>query len=338
LPFVDDAKVTIGGISAGGYMTLMLAAETFPLTAAAPMVPCVNLGYQTEYIRYNHPHVKGEEGRPDTSPVPVLAIIYPIVADPGVFTYYPRDVDDPAWFKNSPIAHADTITCPVLAVFSTADTAVPIHQVSRELIHRHDPKLFPPGFKVDPMDLMRSGAGTAALLPVLTQDRYTLTVVPAPSGWPIASAAEAAAGKKRSTGGIPVWDIPFTGSKQWDIVVLDEVFPNYEAYIRAKVAEPISPEQLTARKLERLMARYAGVEWLDSGLRRLDRPEAERADVLRGLLTYVNQGRPHARRFVELYAALPVDRQALGPAGRFESPATVAAALQALHQTDAKTN
>ena len=37
MPFVDDAHVVIGGGSAGGYTTLMLAAETFPLAGAAPM-------------------------------------------------------------------------------------------------------------------------------------------------------------------------------------------------------------------------------------------------------------------------------------------------------------
>ena len=45
LPWVDDARVVIGGGSAGGWMTLMLAAETFPLAGAAPDVPPVNWGY-----------------------------------------------------------------------------------------------------------------------------------------------------------------------------------------------------------------------------------------------------------------------------------------------------
>ena len=32
LSFVDDSRVIISGGSAGGWMTLMLAAETFPLS------------------------------------------------------------------------------------------------------------------------------------------------------------------------------------------------------------------------------------------------------------------------------------------------------------------
>ena len=50
MPFVDDAHVVIGGGSAGGYMTLMLAAETFPLAGAAPDVPPVNWGYNAAYF------------------------------------------------------------------------------------------------------------------------------------------------------------------------------------------------------------------------------------------------------------------------------------------------
>ena len=45
LPWVDDTRVVIGGGSAGGWMTLLLAAETFPLAGAAPDVPPVNWGY-----------------------------------------------------------------------------------------------------------------------------------------------------------------------------------------------------------------------------------------------------------------------------------------------------
>jgi hypothetical protein len=50
LPFVDDAKVLIAGGSAGGYTTLMLAAETFPVAIAMPDVPPVNWGYNAAYF------------------------------------------------------------------------------------------------------------------------------------------------------------------------------------------------------------------------------------------------------------------------------------------------
>ena len=50
LPWVDDARVVIGGGSAGGWMTLLLAAETFPLAGAAPDVPPVNWCYNGAYL------------------------------------------------------------------------------------------------------------------------------------------------------------------------------------------------------------------------------------------------------------------------------------------------
>jgi len=338
LPFVDDAKVTIAGGSAGGYTTLMLAAETFPLAGAVPLVAPVNLGYQFQYILSNYPLIRGIDGKRQGSPVPILAGIHSLVI-PDIFEHYPQDVGAPMWSRNSPLAHLETITCPVLAVWSTGDTLVPIHQVSRKLVRPHDPSLYPEGFKIEPAELMRSESGRAELLASLREDPYTLTIVPADRDWPIES--EVRKTGKRNPLSAPRWEIPFTGSRQWEIVVLDEgpimpasghflhhILPADDRYIRDRVAAPISPDQLTPRKLERLMARYSGVEWLDSGLRQLDYPEAERADVLRGLLTYVTQGEGHARRFVELYAALPTDRRALG--ARFSDPATIASALRAI--------
>ena len=53
------------------------------------------------------------------------------------------------------------------------------------------------------------------------------------------------------------------------------------------------------------MDRYAGKEWLPSRLKHLDFPESERADVVRGLRTYVLAGPANARRFAELYSQLP---------------------------------
>ncbi len=60
------------------------------------------------------------------------------------------------------------------------------------------------------------------------------------------------------------------------------------------------------------MDRYTGQEWLSSGgLTHLDDPESERADVLRGLKTYVAVSPDHARTFADLYGKLPASRRAL---------------------------
>ncbi|MGH9847971.1 MAG: hypothetical protein ACREEM_55500 [Blastocatellia bacterium] len=83
--------------------------------------------------------------------------------------------------------------------------------------------------------------------------------------------------------------------------------------LRQTVTGRIPPHQLTATKLERLMDRYAGREWLPTPLKRLDEPDSEKADVLRGLRTYVTSSPENARTFAELYAKLPADSQALPP-------------------------
>jgi hypothetical protein len=89
--------------------------------------------------------------------------------------------------------------------------------------------------------------------------------------------------------------------------------PTRNAFLDRVTMGKVDPAQLTATKLERLMDRYARKEWLPSRLKHLDFPEAERADVVRGLRTYVLAGPAHARRFGELYAQLPAARRVLGP-------------------------
>ncbi len=71
--------------------------------------------------------------------------------------------------------------------------------------------------------------------------------------------------------------------------------------------------QLTSTKLERLMDRYAGREWLPSKLKHLDLPESERSDVLRGLKTYVAAGPENAKTFADLYSQLPSAKKVLEP-------------------------
>ena len=83
-------------------------------------------------------------------------------------------------------------------------------------------------------------------------------------------------------------------------------------FLDKAAATKIVAEQLTTAKLERLMDCYVGQEWLPSGgLTHLDDPESERADVLRGLKTYVAVSPDHVRTFADLYAKLPASRRVL---------------------------
>jgi hypothetical protein len=132
------------------------------------------------------------------------------------------------------------------------------------------------------------------------------------------------AGPPPGPGGSKSVDLPVSATKQWSIAILDEGPPEPEVgHVKYAVAwkrdkfldrcktNKIAPTQLTPAKLERLMARYAGQEWLPSPLKHLDDPDSEKADVLRGLRTFVAGGAENARRFAELYEKLPAERQVL---------------------------
>jgi hypothetical protein len=128
-------------------------------------------------------------------------------------------------------------------------------------------------------------------------------------------------------GGAPaIRELPVSLEKPWSITILDEGPPepaighrktalhlSRQAFLRRAVTSKIAARQLTAVKLERLMARYAGKEWLPSRLTHLDFPESERADVLRGLKTYVASSPENARIFADLYGHLPEASRALEP-------------------------
>jgi hypothetical protein len=302
LPFVDDEHVVIGGGSAGGYMTLMLAAETFPLAGAAPDVPPVNWGYNAAYFFKQKELIAPAKGE-NASKVPVLYGVSFLLQ--GAKKVYSDDVDDSTWFVHSPVAHVATITCPVSAYWTTADVLVPIDQVGAKWVKPFDKAKFPAGFTMDPMKLVDSIEGRTRLTDVLKESDYEVFVVPSPKPNPKPT------------------EVPLSKTKQWSIMIIDEGPPEpqvghlkyggactrTEFFDRAKTNKT-APEQLTEAKLTRLMDRYAGKEWLPSKLKHLDDAESERADVLRGLRTYCKIPE-NAKRFGELYEKLPAERRVL---------------------------
>src|SRR5262249_42059405 len=145
-------RVIIGGGSAGGWATLMLAAETFPLAGAGADVPPVNWGYNGAYF-----FKQLDRGGPSNGSAPKVPAMY------GVGTMlnqcvsiYGSDFDDQPWFADSPIAHVATITCPVSVYWSTADVLVPINQIGERWVQPFAKSKFPDGFSMDPVDLMSS--------------------------------------------------------------------------------------------------------------------------------------------------------------------------------------
>lgn len=327
LPFVDALRVSVQGGSAGGWMTLMMAADAFPLVWAMPDVPPIHWGYNAAYIGEQ----QGLAGPPPGSEqpaMPVLQVVGPI-ADQA-HGLYGQPFEHPAYLAASPLAHVDTITAPTLVTFSTADMLVPIEQVGRSMVRNHDPKMFPAGFASALTDRFPGWKGQRTLLGAIPSRLRRVFTIPA--------SANAARLNPDGSGQGPAQrvELPFAPDRVFSIVVLDEGPKEPQAghmkYVWALDHEPfrawaekqgVRPEQLTRSKLERLMKRMVGEPWRPMIIRpagstgeingvQLDYPEAERADVLIGLRAFA-QDDACARQLARLYARLPARLKALGP-------------------------
>jgi hypothetical protein len=201
--------------------------------------------------------------------------------------------------------------------WTTADVLVPIDQVGAKWVKPFDPKAFPKGFTMDPTQLTDTKHGRTRLLDVLPEADYELFELPVPQG-------TLKVGGPPTSGTAKTVEMPVSATKRWSVIIIDEGPPEplvghmkyavawtRDKYLEAAKTARIDPTQLTPAKLERLMDRYAGKEWLPGKLTHLDDPAGEKADVLRGLRTYTKGGPEHAKTFAELYAKLPKERQVL---------------------------
>lgn len=326
LPFVDARRVSIQGGSAGGWMTLMLAADAFPLVWVAPDVPPIHWGYNAAYIGENQ-KLAGPASGSDKPRMPVLQAVGPI-ADQSR-DLYGVPFDHPGYVAVSPIGRLDTITAPTQVTFSTADMLVPIAQVGKELIRPHDPKLFPEGFSIAMSSRFPAPGGKRTLLEALPKQAREVFILPSPPSPVIMKLDGQLDGQPYKA------TLPFSRSKVWSIVILDEgpVEPEvgHFKYAWALDREPfrqwaeeqgVRPDQLTRRKLEGLMHRVLGEPMLPMKARDaqgreyaanlLDYAEAERADVLLSLRAFAEDD-ACALRLQRLYRALPRRLKALGP-------------------------
>lgn len=350
LPFVDDSRVFIHGGSAGGYTTLMLAAETFPLNGAAPYVPPVNWGYNAAYFFHNREMARAVPEGSEVPAQPVLASVIILAEQAAV--HFGEDFDSEVWLHSSPISHLDGITCPVVMPISTADILVPMDQFSRDLVVPRDPTLFPEGWTSDIDALIHSPSSRVTLLELLDPSVVHIArirISPRTQRVPVPG--------NEAPEGRPIHrPLPYATNRQWTIVVLDEgpieplcshtkysVGMDHDSFQAWALGRPIPEEQLSLRKLELLMLRYKGeerypMEALPQGATEpvtvitLDFPEAEQADVLRGLLTYASED-ARAARLARLYTQLPDSLKALGPELGSGTPTSVRKHLEGLRAT-----
>ncbi len=327
LPFIDNAQVMIQGGSAGGYTTLMLAAEAFPLVCALPSVPPVNWGYNAAYFFHNREVATVVPPGSDEAAMRVLTIVIPL--GDAARVSLGADTEADSWLMSSPISHAETVTAPVQVVWSTGDILVPIDQVSSEFVRGLKPGAFPPSFTAALADLTHRPETRRTLVDCLAPDAYRPFLVPLPPGTPILE-------YEREPAPSPVSiELPFSTDRVWSLVVIDEgplepdaahfryaIAPVQEPFLQWASERGLTADQLTPEKLRRLMLRLRGEEYRPFTIQpegaaapidavRLDFPAAERADVLRGLLAFAEDD-ARAERLAATYARLPGSLQALG--------------------------
>jgi hypothetical protein len=325
LSCVDPLRVSVQGGSAGGWMTLMLAADAFPLVWAMPDVPPIHWGYNAAYIAEHQAMAAAPPGGKPRLP---LVLVVGGIAEQSR-TLYGVPFESPSYLAVSPLGHLDTVTAPTLVVFTTADLLVPVDQVGADLVQPLDPKLFPDGFSMAMTERFPDVDGQRTLLGALPAERRELFRIP-----PVADPVRLVTGGTPSGPAKPLV-LPFSKEKVWSVVVIDEGAPepdvghfkylwqmDHEPFRLWAEARGVTPDQLTGPKLERLMRRLRGEPWRPLKVRhqgaeteiegnQLDYPEAERADVLLGLAAFAGND-ACAVRLGELYAQLPERLKALG--------------------------
>ena len=315
--FIDPTAIVYGGGSAGGYATLMAAAEAFPVVGAVALAPPVNLGYQAAYFETVFPRYVADP--PLDHPIITLITGTFVHMIPPIKSAYGDDLGGAAYLDHSPVAHVDRITCPVFVMTSTADFLVPVEQFSREFA---EPTLAnPPKHVTIAAEDVDPSPRVAVRLVDALGDRADVHRVPLPDGAVIEEVLDQTMQQPKMPVAMPC---VAADGKQWLVNFLDEgpivlgathglhaVEADFEPFVQGALSRGIGVEQLTAKKLDQLLDRYSGVEWLAHGYSHLDDAAAERADVLRGLRLYCSQSLAHAERFAELYAALPTERQVL---------------------------
>ena len=308
-PFVDDAHVFVIGGSAGGYMTLMLAAETFPLAGAMPEVPIVNLGYTVAYWLGNHDVAKAPDVDGGPPRMPYLASL--ITLGNEARALYGDGPESEAFFTHSPVAHVDRITCPVSVCFSTGDNLVPIAQVGApEAVGVEVLDGRANGITMVAGDLLPVGPGHVRLLDVLAGELVELRTIPVAPGTELRDLDDAEAMARAVVLHLPA------GDRRWTVSIIDEgppgedvphyrynVAPNHDAFRQKHASRPPALDQLDEAKLQLLVDRWSGREWLGPGPAQLDTPDAEQADVARGLRTWCSISPAHAARFFALVAS-----------------------------------
>ena len=309
LPNIDRSRLHIHGASQGGYMSLAMSADMFPVTAATADYPVVNWAYNLTYVEANRSIAFNPFGCA-YSPLPSLCSV--LFISNLSFAHFGNILADDVWLLLSPIAWLDRIANPVLVTAATGDMLTPINQMSRVHVRPHDPDRFPPGYVNDFDALTLNEAARITFEEALPPGGYYINVI----------TPDQASGD--------VQDKPWFAGVQWNLLYLDEGPPqpnaghtvlNWALFPESYTAhyKSVTPSEsiLNAAKMRHLMERYtltlSALPHLADGRlgNRLNFPLLEKRDVLTGLLDYARLGATHRNLLISLYRNCPV--QPFGP-------------------------
>ena len=319
-PGVDRKRMIIGGGSGGGYMTLAMGAEFFPVAALVSDLPCVNWAYGCNYLKVN----AGPSGcflPPDQErPLPVVAAIVPGL--PPATALFGEDMSSDSWFTLSPVSYTDRITAPAMIVCATGDMLCTFEQFTAKKFYELEYTKFPDGYGRDFQRLTLNEKSRLRFDQSVPEEKLFVSVVSRPEGLHEYSPTDMKNLNQplRCASGSKPTDLPWSKEKQFSFVILDEGSPlphlghtryawniTSKSFLQYNINRPIEPDRLNPAKLCRLLERFTGslsdVARLTNGKKanRLNFEYIERYDVLASLNDYAALSDAHARRLEELY-------------------------------------
>jgi len=322
LPFVDRSKMVFGGISGGGYMTLAMGSEFFPLGALVSDLPCVNWDYGCNYLLANQKSCGCLLPPDKPRPLPVLAFIAPGVN--LAMTIFENDLKSKTWYTLSPISYVNRITAPIMVTAATGDMLCTIDMFTSKKFFTLDRKLFPKDYVRDFKKLTSNPEARVTLDKSISKDKLATHVIPAPKNLyqftpndpKILDDAAFDLTQPKEI------DRPWSKDKQWNLVILDEGSPlpyighnryywntNPRSFISHYKNQKPKVEQLNDAKFQRLLERYSGklsetAKLIDGApANRLNYKEPEQLETLTSILDYAQISAEHKKNIEKLYNA-----------------------------------
>ncbi len=322
LPVVDRAKMIFGGVSGGGYMTLAMGAEFFPLCALVSDVPCPNWSYGTNYLLVNQEASGCWLPPNEQKALPVLAQIAP-GANLAMYIFE-KDLKSNTWYTLSPISYVDRITAPVMVLAATGDMLCTIDMFTREKFFTLEGQGFPKNYTRDFDSLTLNEKAKVTLDESIPKEKFATHVIDAPKELYQFSLNDSKIIDDSSYDIDMTKEIerPWSKDKQWNLVILNEGAPlpyighnrylwntSISTFVNHYKNREADVEQLNAAKLKRLLERYSRklseVALLANGepANRLNFEKLEKLDVVTGLLDYASISPAHTRNLKKLYNA-----------------------------------